>query len=370
MKNDKIVEAYNTIRPDADAKDRVRAKIMRQAAKKNSGRQFYKRAVTIAAAAAVILFALFGTNLLNQPNDFFLPENPFVMRVYAMERQPDGTYVWREIDITQLDGWGMHYDGEALYIGLGLWFEFEGESIRTVEFLLEDGFFATQYIGNRGAVPNTPSWHVAIYPDFTTSRLVMYGNEFEKVGSTITFGDTMPDDILLFWGSYDRSYIDWWLGDENTVVEIDIKVTFEDGEVYRQPLILDFYENQGFGIGWIDAGLLPNINIDEGARLDTFTIEQLEHIEAAPLEYFTLLPDALRELEITNSSVGVEGVVEVSHEFYLSGYDPIAMSIESFLYFGVTRIPMGVQDDIGFVVIITVDDNDVPTANAYSIPLD
>jgi len=365
MKNDKIVNAYNAMKPEADAKDRVRAKIMQQAAKKNSGRQLYKRAVAVVATAAVILLVVFGTNLLNQTRDILLPENPFAMRVYAMELQPDGTYIWREVDITQLDGWGMYYDGEVLYIGLGLWFEFEGENISTVEFSLEDGFFATQYIGNRGAVPNTPSWHIAIYPDFTTSRLVMYGDEFEKIGSTITFGDTMPDDILLFWGSYDRSYTDWWLGTENMVVEIDIKVTFEDGEIHRQPLVLDFYENKGFGMGWFH-GELPE---DDTARLDWFTAAQLEYVKTAPLEHFTLVPGALTEVLFMEAFGDHEAQYE--HVFYIGGHDPFSiMQIDLWMYHDLLRMPMGVQDGKGFVVIMTRDeDGEILAVNAYSIPL-
>jgi len=249
MKNDKIVEAYNAIVPDADAMNRVYVKV-KQASKKNKKQQFYKSAVAFAAVAAVILFAVFGTNLL-QNNDM---DSPFVMRVYAMELQADGTYVWREIDITQLYGWGEHYDGEVLHIGLGLWFEFEGD-IRNVEFTLEDGFFATQYIGNRGDVPNVTSWHISTPPDYTTSRLVVYGDDFDKIGSTITFGNALPNDILLFWGSNEMSIKDWW--NSNRVIVIDVTVVFEDGEIHNQRLELDF--SDGWGVGWIDLDLLPDL---------------------------------------------------------------------------------------------------------------
>jgi len=255
MKNDKIVDVYNSIKLSDEAKNRIRAKVLQtevmQTEKKDNKRRIYKRAVAIATAAAVMFFAIFGTALFDQIFDRN-SNNLFAITVYAMELQPDGTYEWREVDIAQLYGWGEHYDGEVLYIGLGLWFEFEGENIRTVEFSLEDGFFATQYIGNFGEVPNITRWHISVPPDFTTSRLVMYGNEFEKIGNIISFGNYMPDDILLFWGSYDMSANDWW--QSNKVIEIDVKVIFEDGEIHNQQLVLDFID--GWGMGWFDAELL------------------------------------------------------------------------------------------------------------------
>jgi len=357
-KNNKIVDAYNAIQPDADAKERIRAKLLQQqSAKKNNRRNFCTKFVAV-AAAVLILFVVFGTNLTNQPGDIFFPENPFAMRVYAMELQPDGTYIWREIDFDQLDGWGMHYDGEAIFVGLGLWFEFEGENIRTIEFSLEEGFFATQYIGNRGEVPHTTSFHVSIPPDHTTSRLVMYGFDFDKIGTTITFGDTMPDDILLFWGSYDISYTDWWTG-ERAIIEIDVNVTFEDGETHNQPLIMDFQNRQGVGLGWMDSALFPDLGSEE-VSLGLFTEEQREYVmEIAPLEHFTLLPDAARELD--------EYIL--AHEFYIVGYDPVGVVTASFIYHDIMRIPLGVSGNTGFVAIATIDDDGIVTVNAYSIPL-
>ena len=247
------------IAPSQDLINRTKAamKAEIQSKKKESNlklfpkRPIFRRVVAFATIAAVLLVAVFGTNLFNQNGEIF-PTNPFIMSIYAMELQPDGTYVRREMDVALLEGWHGYYDGEALYISIGLWFEFEGENINTVEFSLKNGFFATQYIGNFGEVPNIARWHISVPPDFTTSRLVMYGNDFDKIGGTITFGNYMPDDILLFWGSYDMSVNDWW--QSNKVIEIDVKVTFEDGETHNRQLILDFIE--GLGLGWFDAELL------------------------------------------------------------------------------------------------------------------
>jgi|GEM_PF-1460071 len=337
-----------------------RPKIFQPTTPPKRNRQIYRRIVTFAAAAAILVFAVFEPNMFNRNDNV---SNPFIMRVYAMELQPDGTYVRQEIDITRLYGWGEHYDGEVLHIGLGLWFAFEGENIKTVEFSLENGFFSTQFIGNRGDVPNTTSWHIDIPPDFTVSRLVMYGDVFDKVGSVISFGSTMPNDILLFWSSYNISINEWLQGDR--VIEIDVMVTFEGGETQTEQIILDF--GDGWGVGWFDAGLLSDA--DDYVFLDWFTNEQLEFVETAPLEHFTHLPDALKELP-RNPLDMMDEQFRFAHLFSIEGYKSYQISIGMWVYDnGLGRMPMGVSGDYGFIVNITKDDDGNLNARAYSIRL-
>jgi len=356
------------IAPSQDLINRTKAamKTEMQSKKKESNlkpfrkRPVFRRAVAFATAAAVLLFAVFGTNLLNR-NDNIFPASPFIMSVYAMELQPDGTYVRREMDITLLEGWHGHYDGKALYISIGLWFEFEGEDINTVEFSLENGFFATQYIGNLGQVEGVPRGHVTIPPDVTTSRLVMYGEEFDKIGNTFTFGNIMPDDILLFWGSYDMGYRGW--SGENMVIEIDVTVTFEDGNIHHQLLVLDFYTSGGGGMMSIAGGVIPFDFIG----LDLFTNEQMEYVLSAPIGSFTYLPNAVRELDSGEDS----NPIVRSFEFYTGNHTPMGLRPHAFVgeETGTQRLLMGVRDGIGYVVIVEFADGAVLTARAYSIPL-
>jgi len=320
-----------------------------------SKRPAFRRALALATVAAIILLAVFTTNT-TMPNGN--GGNLFMLRVYGAERQPDGTYAWREMDITHLDGWAGHYDGEALYIGLGLWFEFEGYGISTVEFSLENGFFATQYIGNRGQVEGVPRSHVGIPPDFTTSRLVMYGLEFDKVGETIQFGNTMDDDILLFWASYDMSINDWY--GSNMVIEIDVTATFEDGEIHRQQLVLDF--GGGFGMVSADYGTVEMID-----TLDWLTVEQTEYILSTPVENFTYVPDAVQEvwdMDIYEPNLRI-------FEFYIGGHTPMSLRFLPFSYeeTGTQRYIMGARDGLGYVVIVEFEDTIVLSARAYSILL-
>ena len=321
-------------------------------------RPILRRIAAFTTVAAVILFTIFGTNLLNQTNDIFLPENPFIMRVYAMELQLDGTYIRRDVDITQMLGWGSYYDGEVLYIGLGLWFEFEGYNINTVEFSLNEGFFATQYIGNRGQRENVPSSHI-VPPDSDTSILVMYGTDFDKIGDSIIFGNAMDQDILLFWASYDMSLDDWYLSDQ--MIAIDAKITFENGEIHKQELILDFYGT--IGMGWIPEGVIPHDHVS----LDWFTEAQMEYVMSAAMESFTYLPNAVKELD---SEAFFDPIVR-SFEFYIGGHTPLG--IRPFPLEDeeneVQRFLMGIRDGIGYVVIVEFADAVISTARAYSITL-
>ncbi|MCL2621394.1 MAG: hypothetical protein FWD97_10720 [Defluviitaleaceae bacterium] len=354
------------ITPSQDLLNRTKAAMKSElTSKKKKHKPFPKRpilpgVIAFATVAAVLLVAVFGRNLFNQSGDIF-PANAFAMRVYAMELQPDGSYVRREMDITLLEGWHGYYDGEALYISIGLWFEFEGENISTVEFLLENGFFAAQYIGNWGQVEGVSRGHVTIPPDFTTSRLVMYGTEFEKIGNAFTFAGAMPEDMLLFWGSHDMNYRDW--SGPNMVIKINMTVTFEDGEVHNQPLVLDFYASGGGGMMSIAEGAITPI--DTG--LDLFTDAQMDYVLSAPMESFTHVPSAVREL---NSEAFLDTVIK-SFEFYIGNHMPMGLRPHPFVgeETGSQRFPMGVRDGIGYVVIVEFVDAVVLTASAYAIPL-
>ena len=319
-----------------------------------SKRPVFRRVAAVATAAAILLFAVFGTNLFNQDGDIF-PTNPFVMRAYAMELQPDGTYVRREIDITQLDGWGSHYDGETLYIGLGLWFEFEGENINTVEFSLENGFFATQYIGNRGATPNIPSFHVATGLDFTTSRLVMYGFDFDKIGDTITFDNAISNNILLFWGSHDIGYGDWLQSD--MTIEIDINVTFEDGEIHNQQMVLGFQNRQGSSVGWFGAIETPLWQYWRHAP----TNEQTQYLMNASLESFQLISESVMTFEreyVFSIDDYTEPIVFLMPRYFEE-------FLELFDENGIWRQVEGVRNGEAFILVIQHDGNEVLTGMVY-----
>jgi len=368
MLNEKYKEAMQKISPDKELIERtkatMRAEIMsedtpvpRLVANKRPAR---RKIATFVATAAILAFAVLGINFFNQTGDI-LPNNPFVIRASAMERLPDGTYVRREADFTQLYGWGGHYDGEFLYIGLGLWFEFEGEGIREVEFSLQDGFFATQYIGNRGERENVPRAHITV-PGYTTSRLVMYGYDFDKIGDSITFGNAMDEDILLFWASDDLTLDDWYRSDQ--VIKIDVTVTFEDGVMHTQKLVLELFGT----MGWISIaeGVIPH-----DPDFKWFTEETQAFILSAPIEYFTYLPGAVRE--VSTEEMGREPFdpnVRIV-EFYIGGHQPHLNWIHPFDFeaIGTNRLLIGVRDGMGYMLVVEHEGAIITGIRAYSIQL-
>ena len=363
MKNDKIVDAYNTIKANDDAKKRILAGLKQTEEVNIKRRMFNKKvAAALTTAAAVLLFTVFGINLLNHTDDIFSPNNLFTLRAYAMEMQHDGTIELREIELTQLEGWTGHQDGEVLYISIGLWFEFEGYNIKTVEFSLEEGFFASQYIGNFGESGDLQQVYIG-----SDGRLAMYGTEFNKIGSTVTFGNVMDEDIILFWGNYDINIDEWHL----KPIEIELTVTFDDGEIHEQALIIEFTTP---GITTVEESLLPP-NRDETTWLKRPTIEQYEYFLNAPLEDFILIQESVKVITPTTH-----------YEFYVGDHTPITISIPMFPQYwdaariindpygpfdenGISRLPMGIRDDEGFLVVIKLTDDGVFTAMVYIVPL-
>ncbi|MCL2385990.1 MAG: hypothetical protein FWC89_00430 [Defluviitaleaceae bacterium] len=347
------------ITPSQDLINRTKM-AMREEMQSKPKRPLFRKAVALATVAAIVAFVIFSTNLLNQTNDIFFPDNLFTIRAYAMEIQPDGTIKLREVDISQLEGWTGHDDGEALFISIGLWFDFEGYNIKTVEFSLAEGFFATQYIGNFVDASELQQAYVGI-----DGRLAMYGTEFDKVGNVIKFGDVMDSDILLFWGSYGVRIDEWYLNP----IEISVIVTFDDGEIYEQPLRIEFNVP---GITTIEEW--PQ-NHSEFIRLERPTMEQYEHFATAPLEDFTLIPESIKVITPTTH-----------FEFYVGGHTPVTISIPTFPEYwdasriindpynqfdenGISRVPMGIRDDEGFIVVIKLDADGVFTAMTYVVPL-
>ena len=334
---------------------------MRTVSQSKPKRPLFRKVIALAAAAAIITFAIFGTNMLNQTNDIFFSDNLFTILAYAMEIQPDGTIGLREVDISQLEGWTGYDDGEALFISIGLWFDFEGYNIKTIEFSLAEGFFATQYIGNFHEASELQQAYVGL-----DGRLAMYGTEFDKVGSVIRFGNAMDSDILLFWGSYGVRIDEWHLNP----IEIYVTVTFDDGEIQEQPLTIEFNTP---GLTSVEEGVFPP-NHSDFVRLGHPTEEQNEYFMTAPLDEFMLIPES------------VKIVTPTTHfEFYVGGHTPITVGIPTFPEYwdtsriiyefppfdenGIWRVPMGIRNDEGFLVVIKLNADGIFTAMIYVVPL-
>ena len=187
------------------------------------------RWLKVGAAAACLGLALLAV-IWGMPN----PANVFVVKAYALEEQADGTIGLKETDLLhQPDVWGGYYDGEHLYINVGL--RYEGENIESVTFTTEEGFFAKQSISALSTGKNVSRLYVG-----ADSTLVLVGTEFEIVGSQVTLnGETMTDDLLLFWGMESET------GAHPFKIEITAVATFHDGRTQTVPISLDFSDASG-----------------------------------------------------------------------------------------------------------------------------
>lgn len=279
MKNNKIVHAFNTIQPNDEVKRRVFNKALQKQQKK---RPVSKTAVSFAAAAAVICLILLGSLFLTPRGD-----NIFVVKAYAMEIQEDGSVRLREENIsdTRPEYWGGHVDGETntMYVGLGL--RCEGDDIESVEFSTDDGFFAKQYIGNLADISTNGVPAMYVGPD---NRLVVFGNDFDNAGSTISLDKENTDDYLIFWGT---SYTDIpdppYFPTFPEKINIHAKVTFGNGKTAEKAISIDL---SGTGVG----SYIPSEEQMEKNQREYEAYEKL--LRSIPLDRCEVVPDSVQTI--------------------------------------------------------------------------
>jgi hypothetical protein len=197
---------------------------------------FFKAAALLGTVAAVICLTMLGSALLS-------PQGSFELKAYAMEQQDDGSIVQREVDlVNETHGWSFHDDGENVYINV--WLQCDGENIASVDFYVDEGFFAKQYVKRengqivRDGVPMTVS----------DSVIVHYGDDYVNVGSRFTLNaDEMTEDLLVFWGRESRRVGD----DLNLPSELTIRAvaTFHDGKTQEEVLVLDLSRSDRPSVG-------------------------------------------------------------------------------------------------------------------------
>ena len=226
-----------------------------------------KVGVAAACLGLVLLAAIWG-----MPT----PANMFVVKAYALEEQADGTIGLKETDLLhQPDVWGGYYDGEHLYINVGL--RYEGENIESVTFTTEEGFFAKQSISALSTGKNVSRLYVG-----TDSTLVLVGTEFEIVGSQVTLnGETMTDDLLLFWGMESET------GAHPFRIEMTAVATFRDGRTQEVPISVDLS-----GVGLALSGKSP-LSEEEQQEAQQQGAERYAYYQSLPLEDCELIEDSV-----------------------------------------------------------------------------
>ena len=277
-------------------------------AQKQRKRPIFKMAVSFASIAAVICLMVLGGTLL-----FPQTGNAFELKAYALEQQADGSIERREVDlVNESYGWSFNDDGENVYINI--WLKCDGENIESVDFYVDEGFFAKQYIIRENGQIVTDGVPMA----GSGSTILRYGNDYVNAGSHFTLNtDEMTDDLLVFWGRESRRVGN----DLNLPSELTIRAvaTFSDGKTQEEVLALDFNPGQGFGV--ITEALTDEeiaLHRSESLRYDAF-------LHSIPLEQCEVVPGSERilaygdtfEYEII-SSPGISGATPGTAMFPIS----------------------------------------------------
>jgi len=266
MSNNKIKQAYDSIKPDFSAKVRVLEEIKRRTAENDTfsnappkaNKRFIMRPIiALATTAAVLFFFIFGQNL-------FTPDvnNSFSLIAFAVEMQTvasadvgggtmptgtaprtDGTVELREVDIDLMNrqgSWGGFFDGENLFLNIAL--GVVGENIQSIEFRTDVGFFAKQYITRENGVIVFPTNNPSIITD--SRNVALFGTDFEILGDRFTIrAEEMTEDLLFFIGE------EW----DNTTRPRDIVInataTFNDGSTQSENITLVFAGRTGHIVG-------------------------------------------------------------------------------------------------------------------------
>ena len=223
--------------------------------------------------AAACLGLVLLASLLGMPG----PANTFAVKAYALEEQADGTIGLKETDLLhQPDVWGGYYDGEYLYISVGL--RYEGENIESVTFTTEEGFFAKQSISALSTGENVGRMYVG-----ADNTLVLVGTEFEIVGSQVTLsGETMTDDLLLFWGMESET------GAHPNKLEMTAVATFRDGRTQEVPISVDL--SSGAGLALFRKSPLSEEEQQEAQQQGA---ETYAYYQSLPLEDCELIEDSV-----------------------------------------------------------------------------
>ena len=273
MKNNKIANAYDEIKPDDYAKQRVWSKVTAESGRKR--RTFPMLAATAAVLAiALIAYSLFPAQI----------SNSFTIRAYAVGQHEDGTIARLELDISAVNdagGWSGFFDGEFLYLNIFL--DVSGENIASVDFSIENGFFAKQYIdfgtSQRYVVDIHYNVIATVYENVIGAILDEYDNvipyllntEIIPLGDRIALEDMEVENYFYFlatpyrFGISDIRVFDY---DGVNTLKIQIDIMFNDGEHQIEAIALDFYDSWGAishhpDLGDIGCHSLANISLDD-----------------------------------------------------------------------------------------------------------
>ena len=256
MKNDKIVNAFNTIQLSDEVKNRVFHKAM---AKEHKKRPLFKAAASLAAAAAVICLIVFGSMLMPPHN-----ENNFSLKAYATEQQPDGSIALREVDLLseQTHYWSTYSDGNVIYVSINL--KCDGENLESVDFYTDDGYFLIQ----NSKLPLQEN--VDFY---TVEGAPWKGISFRKGSADNDF--TLI--IYIYGGSGWREI--------SSTITLRAVATFSDGKTQEETITFNLDNTKGLP----DIAKLPERFLQHGFLLHGKTEEEFDKMRAEIIRHENLV---------------------------------------------------------------------------------
>ena len=335
-------------------------------------RPFTKTAVLLASAAAVICLMVLGSVFLFPQNN-----NAFQLKAYALEQQDDGSIEQREVDlVNDKQGWSFNDDGENVYINI--WLKCDGENLKNVDFYVDDGFFAKQYIIRengqilKDGVPMAGSG----------STIMRYGNDYVNVGNHFTLNaDEMTDDLLVFWGTESRR-----IGkDLNLPAELTIRAvaTFKDGKTQEEALVIDLSQSEMQGFGTVK---LTDVEIEQ---MKAAAIRYKEFLFSIPLDKCEVVPGSEQiltygdsfEYEIKSSSgFSATGIYYITEE----SMDPASVEglkrdgltgpfdENGIMRFGSSQNLFNLQDEYdgsdGYIAVLEPNGDGTFTGKIYRVP--
>lgn len=354
MKGNEIIN--HIVRAEMPDMEKVREKCVRQAIPQEQRRKRprFRSAFTLATAAAVICLMVFGSMFLTPQDD-----NIFVIKAYAMEVQEDGSVQLREVDIadTRPEYWGGYINGETntMYVGLGL--RCEGENIESVEFSTASGFFAKQYIGNLSNIKTSGDISVGSLRVGPDNQMVVFGRDFDDIGSTIILDNETSNDYLLFWGG---NYVESAESESPPFpkeINVHAKATFSNGKTVEKDVTIDL---SGTGL-YIES---PSAESDQKDRKE---YRELLLQESIPLDKCEVVPDSVQTLRYGDT-----------YEYHMgdhlaTAYMPItekAMDAAAFDENGVFRIGSTLPSDgsDGYIAMIKRNEDGTFTGIVYKVP--
>ena len=329
MKNDKIIDAYNSVRPGDEVKNRVFNKVMQNQEKK---RPILKAAVSFAAVAAVVCLMAFGGMFSAKQSD-----NMFIVKAYALEQQTGGAIEFREVELLgETHYWSTFSDGNVFYVNANL--KCEGENIERVDFYSNEGFFAKQRLVIENGIIITQEDVLAGYrkaPGDTEYTLVLYGDDFEILGNSFTlYNDAISSDFLLFLG---MEISDW--REQPSQMTIRAVATFNDGQTQEETITLNLANTEDL----MGVQIMPPDELEtQQAEFEKYR----EILNSIPLEQCEVMAASVQTLTFGDT-------FEYSYDDYTPGDAPM----HGTAYFPITEDSMdsalnqGLFDEYGIFIV-------------------